>query len=180
MNFDIETNEADKFPLWLEEKCIADELVECARMLLQRSDLTAKQVRDIGALILAVQALPLPNKGIEIELMLKFYGDDGSTSTQSLYLTDEVFRLDSGGHSKTDFGGDSYGDSVLDMEIGGFRHEEAPAWIQISGWIEEFKVRAIDKEHVLEISGDGLSGLDWEFEPDDSVWDSVKGYEADV
>lgn len=178
MNSEIDTNEVEKFPLWLEEKCIADELVKCARLLLQRADLTAKQVRDIGALILAAQALPLPTKGIDIELTIKFYSDDGSTRHQSLHLSDEVFNLDVGGYSVSDCGGDSYGDDVLDMEIGGYRHEEAPAWMAVSGWLEQFKDSALDLNYELDISADGLSTLDWEFEPDESAWDNVESYES--
>lgn len=177
MNENADRDDVATFPFWLEEQCIADELVACVRKLLHRPDLTPAQIRDLAVVLLALEALPLPVDGADVWVTLKHYHDSG-TSYISLHLSDTVFTLESGGYSRSEFGGDSYGSEALEMEIGGYRSNEAPAWLEVSGWMENFKNSVLDSSFELEISNEGdLPKLDWEVETDESAWESVRSYE---
>jgi hypothetical protein len=164
-----------RFPLWIEEKCIVDELISSIRLLLQRSELRPSELRDLAALILGLEMLPYPTPDLEVDLILRYQNEDGSRH-QSLRLSDSVFTLSSGGYYKSECGGDSYGETVLDMEIGGCRLEEAPGWMAASVWLSDFKESIQDTACELEVSCSGHSELDWDAEPDDERWECAKSY----
>ncbi len=174
---DSSKSDADEqiFPFWIEEKCIVDELINSIRLLLQRFDLRPSELRDLAALILGLEMLPYPTTDLDVDLILRYQNEDGSRY-QSLRLSDSVFNLSSGGYYKSEFGGDSYGDDLVDMEISGYRNEEAPVWASVSGWLSQLQESARDPAYELEVSCSGHSELDWDYEPDDERWDCVKSY----
>ncbi len=165
----------EMFPLWIEEKCIVDELISSIRLLFQRFDLRPSELRDLAALILGLEMLPYPTPDLEVDLIFRYQNEDGSRH-QSLRLSDSVFNLSSGGYYKSEFGGDSYGDDLVDMEIGGYRNEEAPLWASVSGWLRQFQESVQDPAYELEVSCSGHSELEWDYEPDDDRWDCAKSY----
>ena len=123
---------ADLFPLYREEFDTVEGCKKFARSLLKRADLTPEQIVAVGYLLHALCRLPLPTKGIFLVVGLKISGPDGDM-TQTIHLSSSVLRFDEAGYEKGDFGSDSYGRAILDIEVGwrneDYEPEEAYAWI---------------------------------------------------
>ena len=131
------------------------------RELLNRSELSPKQIHFIGVNLHALQRLPRPTPGVAISLILsRRVGDEMQYQTVS--IDESEFRIDSGGSTWSEaVGGDSDSETVFEAFVGA-DHEE-PDWPSVSQWSAAFGKRVKDEVWELDFEWNGdESEIDWE------------------
>jgi hypothetical protein len=150
------------------------ELKRAIRKLIHRSDTTPEQIYHLAKLLLALDRLPRPTRGLALELSLGLEHANGEKSCQDLYVDETSFRVGNSAWIITDpaVGGDSRSDTILDVEIGGYRELLHPT--AFADWVAEFARRVADSDQKLGIS-DLKSGseIDWQAEADESDWEKL-------
>lgn len=146
-----------------------EQIASSLRKLLNRDDLTLKQLVGICKLLLGLHRLPLITPGLDILLSLCMRVEDEAGSYE-IGLSDERFYVSSGGMLRGPLGFDSY--SGVTVEIEQHFHSDnylyEVSWLEeLSGMVEHMSIRIEDD------SDDAL--LDWDH-PDGSVfWSALMG-----
>ncbi len=164
----------DLLGFYMEDRHFLKELRKDVQKLIEREDTTQEQIHHLAKLLLAIDRFPRPTKGVALEMSVGVEHANGEKSFQDLYLDDHSFRVGNGAWVIVDesIGGDSTGETILEVEVGGNRELLHPT--AFADWVDAFGDRVKDSNQRLEISdlGDG-SEIDWDVEGDESDWEKL-------
>jgi hypothetical protein len=159
---------------YMEDRHYLRELRSAVQKLIEREDTTPQQIHHLAKLLLAIDGFPRPTKGVALEMSLGIEHANGEKSYQDLYVDDRSFRVGNGAWLIVDesIGGDSTSETILEVEVGGYRDLLHPT--AFADWVEGFSARVADAEQQLEISdnGDG-SEVDWNAKAEESDWEKL-------
>jgi hypothetical protein len=179
-NFDSGTepgkNTPKLFGLFGEDSLVVDRLRASVRTLIKRAQTTPEQIFNLAKLLYALERLPLPTEGIGIELSLSMHHANGERTCQEITLDGSSFRLSTGAWIiiEPSIGGDSEGETVFEVEIGGFREVAEPAPMVVMDWLDAFDQRVGDLDQKLQISDSADSScIDWDAESGEAYWDNL-------
>lgn len=97
-------------------------VTQAVRVQLTRPGLTPLQIVTIGRALLGLERLPLRTPGLDINITLAFRGEDWVES-YDLYVSEDRFITDTGGHANFGYGTDSIGSMAFEVEPG-YRNED--------------------------------------------------------
>jgi hypothetical protein len=156
-----------------EEKCVVQEVIDGLRERVAHRSTSPSELRHLSVALLALQRLPLPTSGIELNASL-VYRFGGEMSYIGLYIGSSSFRLQTGGSAyDPEVGSDSYSQTIFEVEPSGFRSSDG--WCALSGWTESFRVHCRDREWHLSFDwlGDEAE-IDWAEEAGgEDLWDRL-------
>jgi hypothetical protein len=126
------------FPILPEDQDILDDCISRLRRLLSDPTLSAKDIRSVAAVIMALERMPTALNGINIDLSIVQKSND-ETSFYQIVINDELFSLSSGG-SKYDpaVGSDSYSSTAFEVETWGYNTPRQDD--RIGAWMEGFQL----------------------------------------
>ena len=157
----------DLFPLYQEEISSVEMCEQFGRRLLKRPDLTSEKIVTIGYFLCALRRLPLPTKGVSVVVSLKWTNTEGY-DLRSIHLSEDAFRFDNAGWETGDFGGDSFGQTILDMEFN-WRNREYDAFDAYK-WIISLCSYAESEGCTVETNNYSDGAPNWNDEATDVDW----------
>lgn len=161
----------DLFGFFVEDRHFLQDLKKAVRKLIRRSTTTPEQIYHLAKLLLALDRFPRPTPGMVLELSLGITHANGEKTYQDLNLDETSFRVGNGAWIIIDpaAGGDSSCDTILEVEVGGYRELMHPT--AFAEWVEAFSARVDDPKQSLDISdSEAGSEIDWDAERDDADW----------
>lgn len=124
-------------------------------------------LRKIAAFLYALERLPYATPGVSLDLAIMERINE-NLAYVSVELDGQSFRLSTGGSVYSpDVGGDSFSETVFEIETGGFREGSTSAFID---WLDVF----VSAAGTIEIQGDDDADLT-EPAPEDG-WDRLERY----
>lgn len=162
------------FPFRRDERVIVDELIKVVREILGRGNVTGREVHDISKALFALERLPRPTPGVSIGLGVIYEYNRESTYCD-FYISEDEFRLSSGGYAYDEHvGGDSYSSTLFEMEMSGFR-DGSDDWFELSGWFDSIK-GLLGGEHRISIEDMGdESKVDWsDYDESENYWEHLE------
>jgi hypothetical protein len=165
------------FGMFCEDKIIADRLLASVRSLIRREGVTAEQIYHLAKLLFAFGRLPLATQGIGIEVSLCTHHANGERSCQDIFVDGTSFRLGNSRYIIIDpsVGGDSEGETIYEVEVGGFRDMAGPSPMVVMDWLDAFDQRIREPHEKLEICDvEDSSALDWDGEHGQDYWDGLR------
>jgi hypothetical protein len=135
----------DMFPFRLAEQDLIEKTITAIRERMSHAQ--PATLKKIAAFLYGLERLPYctPGLALDLAIMDRFGGELSYTSVE---LDSQSFRLSSGGFSNSsEFGGDSFSETVFEIETGGFREGSTEAF---SEWLDSF----IGASGVIEVQGD--------------------------
>ena len=146
----------DLFALYADEFSLVEKCEQFARNLLKREELTPQEIVQIAGLLYAFQRLPRPTKGVSVSIALRWSNPDGYF-LKTISLSEDSFRFENAGWEQGDFGSDSFGSTILEIEHGWRDGSSYEAF----EWIQSACDNAEDKGYTVEIEGDSDNPPDW-------------------
>jgi hypothetical protein len=165
------------FPIAIDYKPVIARLVASCDLLLERSDLVARDISRIGKLKYALSRLPLVTEGVGFDVLLSHRADDtGSWGGRSLELRSGRFAVSYSGYIQGPVGGDSDCRSVYECECGPYRSDfdDDPATVYnaFEDWVDGWESSCNDQTATLQISDD-MDDFEWNQFEDESAWEGM-------
>lgn len=162
----------DLFPLLADESFFVYELKTVVKNVLQRMPLSGREVREVGAVLFALERLPRSTPGIAVGLTLAYRANNESTFCE-LFVSENELRLSKGGNTYDPaVGSDSYGITCLEMETSGYRDGASDSGEVISWFDSINELLSIGNVVDLEYLGDDRT-VDWFDEGCEDFWADV-------
>lgn len=167
----------DLFPFLVAEESLIAQLSRAIRKAL--ATLEPDALKKAAVFLYAMDRLPYPTPGVDLDLAITRRPEGGGLSYVSAEISENSFRLSTGGSEYTpDVGSDCYSRTLVQMETGGFREgsmhdfeEWLDAFVAAGGevTIEDQNEEEVDLTEAT--SGDGWNRLaeywdargEWEF-----------------
>jgi hypothetical protein len=161
------------FPFRLDEVFIVESLKERMRTLLQRPGTSPVDLRQIGAVLFALERLPRSTPGIAVGVGL-VYRNNKESCFSDFYISESEFRLSSGGNTYDPaVGSDSYSTTAFELETSGFREGNSES-DETVGWFNQFdELLGLEAAIEIEYNGDDEQ-VNWSDEGNVSFWNELE------
>lgn len=143
------TDISDLFPFFAGEEALIQSLSKLVRASLV--SLEVDVLSKVSKFLFALERLPYASPGVSVDLSILERGEEGS-SYVSVEITEQVFRLSRGGSEYAPgVGSDSYGNTDVEMETGGFREGSTADFEE---WLHAF--RSASGSYAISDNGDDV------------------------
>lgn len=135
----------DLLPFDLAEKVFVEQIIAEVRKRMASAE--PETLRKVAAFLFALERLPYPTPDVSLDLAITQRVNE-DLSYVSIDLDGESLRLSTGGYLYSpDVGGDSYSETTVELQVGGFRLGSTE---DFSDWLDAF----ISAPGILEVAGD--------------------------
>ena len=173
-NGDDETVADALFALEIDDDYYIEKVSAAVRSLLQRKDLTPRQIMSIGRALHGLSRMPLRTPGLYIHISLTMKGKQ-SAQSYDLFIGQNYFGTESSGYADFGFGfgTDSFSGNTFAVETNSHRYDGMS--VGIESWPGVFsEMKAADLE-IEDESDDEF--LDWDHPNGDRFWKWIEEHE---
>jgi hypothetical protein len=122
----------------MEERSVANILIEAIRVILRRQDIGPHTVHMCGVALHALQRLPLVTEDVGFTLNLTHRHENGNLEGLGLRIENDCVELETFGSEYTEgVGSDSYSNQLLRAAVGG--REDSTDFIGLEEWADWFR-----------------------------------------
>jgi hypothetical protein len=147
------------------------EVSAAVKQLLQRPNLTEKQITSIKRALHGLSRMPLRTPGIDIQISLRIEGEGGAKS-YDLIIDSTQFATESGGYVKFDSGSDSFSGPTFRVETD---YREEGLVIGALSWPNSFSSLEGAELHIADLSDDML--LEWDNPDGSEFWEWIANHD---
>jgi hypothetical protein len=174
LNYDDDETVANAlFAFNIEDSYYILRVTEAVRKLLERGELTPRQIVSIGRALHGLGRLPLRTPGLDIHISL-FYKMGEGYQSYDMYISESRFATESGGYDN--FGGlgtDSFSGITFSVGIG-YREYDG-FLIETENWPDHFTEMLNNSLEIHDGSDD--SRLDWNHPDGDVFWEWIENHD---
>ena len=159
----------DCFPFRPDERWVKYELIGLIDKVIAHGPLSPSQLKNLSIMKYALGLLPRTPTGIHIGLDIVLR-NGGDMSYCALFVSEESFKISTGGYISGPFGGDSFSSTIFECESGTFRDGSLDDW-EIGSWeLEAMELLSLGAR--LSFEKETMeSEIDWDLEFGEDPWD---------